>query len=321
MISPINKSAKLLLIQFLTLSFLMAAQASENPEQGQETAAGEPFAIQGGVTLTQAEIDAAFSKIPPQYRLAFIRDGEKVNQLVGSLLRNKIVAADAVTAGYDQDQLAKTRMAMAAERELAETWMTHLLESAPEADYEALAHENYLAYPDQYMTEPVIDISHILVSTDGRSQDEALELALSIRQQLLEDPGRFEALVDEFSADPGKSINKGRYPLMKPGQMVKSFEEAAFALQTPGELSEPVNTSYGYHIIRLNKTFPTKVKPFEEVREEAVVKAKQKHLADYRARYLKKLLSGPIELPDGAVDAMARRHFGENLELMPEFKE
>jgi hypothetical protein len=42
---------------------------------------------------------------------------------------------------------------------------------------------------------------------------------------------------------------------------------------------------------------------------------------DYRSRYLRNLLSGPIELPDGAVDAMARRHFGEDLELMPDFQE
>jgi peptidyl-prolyl cis-trans isomerase C len=321
MISIRKISGKLLLTQLLAVSFLMTAQADENPAQGQEYTLDQPFATQGGVVLTQAEIDAAFSRIPPQHRLNFIRDGEKVNQLVGSLLRNKIVAADAIAAGYNEDPLASTRMVMAAERELAEAWMTNLLENAPEADYEALAHENYLANPDQFKTEAIIDISHILVSTDGRSQDEALELALSIRQQLLEDPARFEALVDEFSDDPGKSMNHGRYPLMKYGQMVKEFEEAAFSLQTPGELSEPVNTSYGYHIIRLNKAYPTSVKPFEEVREAAVIQAKQKHLVDYRSRYLRNLFSGPIELPDGAVDAMARRHFGEDLELMPDFQE
>jgi peptidyl-prolyl cis-trans isomerase C len=311
---------RLLAIQFLAAIFLLPAHAEENAVS-QPDSLDEPFAIQGGVVLTQAEIDAAFSKIPTQHRLLFIRDGERVNKLVGSLLRNKIVAADAIAAGYDQDLQAKTRMAMAAERELAEAWMAHLIETAPEADYEALAHENYLANPDQFKTEAIIDISHILVSTDGRSQDEALELALSIRQQLIEDPTRFEALVDEFSDDPGKSMNHGRYPLMKYGQMVKAFEEAAFSLQTPGELSEPANTSYGYHIIRLNKAYPTSVKPFEEVREAAVMQAKQKHLTEYRSLYLRKLLSGPIELPDGAIDAMARRHFGEDLELMPDFQE
>jgi peptidyl-prolyl cis-trans isomerase C len=311
---------RLLAIQFLAAIFLLPAHAEENAVSQPESLE-EPFAIQGGVVLTQAEIDAAFSKIPTQHRLLFIRDGERVNKLVGSLLRNKIVAADAIAAGYDQDLLAKTRMAMAAERELAEAWMAHLIETAPEADYEALAHENYLANPEKFMTEAIIDVSHILVSTDGRSQDEALEHAISIRQQLLEEPDRFEALVEEFSDDPGKSMNNGRYPMMKHGQMVKPFEEMAFSLETPGELSEPVNTSYGYHIIRLNKAYPTSVKPFEEVREAAVKQAKQNYLSEYRVLYLRKLLSGPIELPEGAVDAMARRYFGEDLESMPDFQE
>ena len=53
----------------------------------------------------------------------------------------------------------------------------------------------------------------------------------------------------------------------------------------------------------------------------AANQAKQNYLTEYRVRYLRELLSGPIELPEGAVDAMARRYFGEDLELMPDFQE
>ena len=83
---------RLLAIQFLAAIFLLPAHAEENAVSQPESLE-EQFAIQGGVVLTQAEIDAAFSKIPTQHRLLFIRDGERVNKLVGSLLRNKIVAA------------------------------------------------------------------------------------------------------------------------------------------------------------------------------------------------------------------------------------
>ena len=281
----------------------------------------EPFAIQGAAVLTQAEIDAAFSKIPSDHRLAFIRSGERVNQLVVSLLRSKLVAMEAAAADYDKKPLVQTRMALAAERELAEAWMAHVIENAPEADYEAMAYENYLANPDNYMTSALVDVSHILISSENRSSEEALELATGIRQQILDNPGQFDALVQEFSEDPAKVGNKGRYFKVKRDQMVKPFEDMAFSLENPGEISDPVETSYGYHIIRLDQSFPPALMPFEDVKARAIEQAKMKYQAEYRNRYLKELSSTPIELPEGAVEAMAKRHFGDDFELAPVFEE
>jgi parvulin-like peptidyl-prolyl isomerase len=285
------------------------------------TSLDEPFAIQGAAVLTQAEIDAAFSKIPSEHRLAFIRSGERVNQLVVSLLRSKLVAMEATAADYNEESLVQTRMALAAERELAEAWMGQVIENAPEADYETLAYENYLANPDKYKTGALVDVSHILVSSENRSSDEALALATRLRQQLLENPGEFDSLVQEFSEDPGKVGNKGRYLKVKRGQMVQPFEDMAFSLKEPGEISEPVETAYGYHIIRLDQAYPAALIPFEEIKAQAMAQAKAEHQAEYRMRYLKELSSTPIELPDGAVEAMARRHFGDDFELVPNFEE
>ena len=281
----------------------------------------EILAIQGDMVLTQAEIDAAFSKIPAEHRLAFIRNGERVNRIIGDLLRIKIVAADAIAAGFDQDPLVKSRMSMAAEKELAEAWMAKVKADTPEADYAALAHEYYLANPDAFMTEEVVDVSHILVNNEDRSAEDALQLASSLRGQLLEDPARFEEMVMEFSDDPSKGVNKGRFATTKRGQMVKPFEEVAFAMEKTGDISEPLETAYGYHIIRLNGKYPSQPIPFEEVKADAMTRAREKHLEAYRTRYLKKLVSDPIELPEGAVEAMAKRYFGEDFELSPVFEE
>lgn len=299
---------------------LNSALAEETKADDQASASlNEPFAIQGAAVLTQTEMDAAFSRIPAEYRLAFVRDGERVNQLLVSMLRSKLVAADAVAAGYDKEALTRNRMALAAEKELAEAWMAHVLENAPEADYEAIAYENYLANPDRYTSEATVDVSHILVNSEVRSEEEALARALIIRQQLLDQPDRFDALVEEYSDDPGKASNNGRYQQVKHGQMVKAFEEMAFSMNTPGELSEPVKTTYGYHIIRLNQAYPAGVVPFENVKANAIKQAREQYLSQYRINYLKQLSSAPIELPDGAVEAMARRYFGDDLELSPDF--
>jgi len=301
--------------------FLLPLHADDATDASPTVDPGDVFAIQGGTVLTQDEIDAAFSKIPAEFRLAYIRDGTRVNQLVQQLLRRKIVAGDAIAAHYNEEPVIKNRMLMAAEKELAAAWTEKIIEDAPEADYEALAHEHYLANPDSFMTAEIVDVSHILVNNEDRSSEEALELALSLREQLLEDPARFEDMVTEYSDDPSKGANGGRFPRTERGQMVRAFEEMAFSMEEIGAISEPVETAYGYHIIRLNERFAPRLKPFEDIKAKAMEQARQAYLAEYRSRYLRKLLSEPIEIPEQAVAAMARRYYGENLERAPVYEE
>ena len=108
---------------------------------------------------------------------------------------------------------------------------------------------------------------------------------------------------------------------MKKGQMVKAFEAAAFAMENDGDISEPVETAYGYHLIRLNSRNPEGLMPFESVKAQAMGQARTKYLTDYRSRYVRELQATPIEMTEAAVEAMAKRYFGENLELAPDYKE
>lgn len=280
----------------------------------------EPLAIQSGVTLTQGEIDAAFTRIPAERRLLFIRNGERVDQLIRTLLQSKILAAEARRAGFDQEPLVGMLLELDADKALADAWVNRVMEQAPEADYEALAYENYLANPDRWKTEEMVDVSHLLVSSENKSEEKALELAQSLRARLEENPADFEAMVEEYSEDPSKGSNQGRFATVRRGQMVASFEDAAFSLATEGEISQPVQSDYGYHLIRLNRKIPSRPRPFEAVRETAMQTARETHLAQYRKSYMLRHLSDPIEIPEGAVEAMAKRYFGENLESAPAYE-
>lgn len=279
----------------------------------------EIFARQGDQVFTQEEMDAAFSRIPEEHRLAFIRDGGRVDQLLQNLLRARQIAAAARAEGFDEQEIVAARMRLAAEKELAEAWMEHVLANAPEADFAALAEEYYLANRDEFMTEEMVDVSHILVSTENRSQDAALEIVEDLQDRLDEDPAQFDALVMEYSEDPGKATNQGRYPQMLRGQMVAPFEETAFSLEEPGQISEPVETTYGYHLIRLNREIPPQQVPFEQVKQRLEEQAKKDHLNRYRSRYIVGLNEDPIDIPEGAVEVMVKRHFGENLERAPDY--
>jgi len=227
------------------------------------------------------------------------------------------VAEEARKARYDKDTLVAISLDLAAESELAKEWLADVVANAPPVDYELIAQENYLLNPEAWMGREYIDVSHILIGIKDRSPEEALALADDLYEQLVADPSLYDSTVAEYSEDPSKKANGGRYPQVYRDDMVKQFEEVAFALKEPGQISAPVKTVYGYHIIRLNEYFPPAVQPFEDIKEQAIAQAREEYLDEYRKNYLRKVLSNPIVLPDGAAEEMAKRYFGEDLELAP----
>lgn len=311
----------LLLSLLLTMAALPSVEAQYSSENMELDASETVFASQGEVELTLEELYAAFSSIPSDLRLRYIRDGQKVDNLVGTILRIKLIAADADRAGFSQEALVRHRMKMAAEKELAEAWVLNLMENAPDGDYEAIANEYYIAHPDEFNSQEMVDVSHILVRSENRSDEEAFELASNLRENLRTDPAQFNAYILEYSEDPAKSTNNGRYPVVQRGEMVKPFEDAAFALEEAGDISEPIKTTYGYHLIRLNRKMPPALVPFDQIKVQMMEQAKKEYLADYRRLYIKNTIAEPIELNEAAAEEMVKHYFGEDLEMAPSFRE
>ena len=279
------------------------------------------LAYQGEAILTQAAIDAAFSRIPEKDRLMFIRDGAKVDKMVKNLLQVELVALDAEANDYLKDPLVRERVELAARLELANAWMEAVLLRAPGADYLAMAREEYLVNPGAYSSPATVDITHILISTKERLPSEAEAIALELQARLAKNPAEFDALVQEYSDDPSKATNAGAFKEVKHGQLVKPFEDAAFGMETVGQVMGPVETDYGFHLIRLDKKHEAVLSPFEKVQDAIVENMKAKYVADFRVSYMQKVLQSPVVFPDGSIEIMAKRYFGENLEEAPIFTE
>jgi len=123
--------------------------------------------------------------------------------------------------------------------------------------------EYYDLHADEYRTEEQVHARHILIKTEGRPDAEALALARSIKERL--DKGEdFAALVKQYSEDPGSKDKGGDLGFFGKGQMVPEFEAAAFGL-APNSISDPIKTSYGYHIIQTLNLRPAGEKSLEEV--------------------------------------------------------
>ena len=126
----------------------------------------------------------------------------------------------------------------------------------------------YEARAAQYRVEEQRRASHILV----KSREEADKLA----QELRKAPGRFAELAKKHSQDPGSAEKGGDLGYFGRGMMVPAFEEAAFR-QKEGEIGAPVQSDFGWHIIRVTGVQPAKSRTLQEVRGELAAElAKQK---------------------------------------------
>lgn len=122
--------------------------------------------------------------------------------------------------------------------------------------------------------------AHILISTDPElsstmhAQERANELYTKIREG-----ESFEDLAAQFSDDKRSSTRGGALPPFSVGRMVKEFEEAAFKLKKDGDISTPVKTQYGWHIIkRINKREIGEYKELEKEIEQKVKKDSRSNL-------------------------------------------
>jgi peptidyl-prolyl cis-trans isomerase D len=132
-----------------------------------------------------------------------------------------------------------------------------------ESEIEARYRENLEAYT----TPEFREASHILITVDEETDDATALQQISDIRARIENGESFEALAKEFSQDPGSASDGGNLGEIGRGDMVPTFEAALFALQ-PNELSEPVKTGFGWHLIQLHSISGGVSQPYDSVKAE-----------------------------------------------------
>ncbi|MBN2461198.1 MAG: peptidylprolyl isomerase [Candidatus Cloacimonetes bacterium] len=145
--------------------------------------------------------------------------------------------------------------------------------------------EIYLENRESFVTQEMVKASHILISEDG---DNGYRKALVIRNAI-KSPIDFLKKARNCSDCPSccRSGNLGYFPR---GKMVKEFEDAAFALKI-NEISEPVKTQFGYHIIMVTGRKESRLAPFDEVKDALKQRLEQIDCELKLLRHLRELRS------------------------------
>lgn len=146
-------------------------------------------------------------------------------------------------------------------------------------------------------------VSHILLSNDDGSELELVEKLSGLKVRV-EGGESFADLAREFSDDVGTAELGGSLGVITPGTMDPQFEEAVFGLTGEGDLSEPVVSQFGVHLIQLDAITPESGKPFEEVKDEIIAERQQneadREFFDLREQLSEQAFDNPDSLEPAA---------------------
>jgi peptidyl-prolyl cis-trans isomerase C len=237
--------------------------------------------------ISVEEIRTELYNVPSSIRSRMSR--EQMSLYVENLLMDRRLAKAAAEAGIPQRPEVRARIEKATRDVVIRSYIDDELAkyAANLPDLKGLARERYTLNPAAYMKPEAIRVSHILFAVDykeaGKSDEDAKAQAMAVLKQL-RGGADFAALAKQYSDDKNSKRDGGQLKWAEKGKFVPPFEEAAFAMK-PGEISDPVRTQFGYHIIRLDEKRAPEQQTFEEV-EDKIVADLRKDLVNERRDFL-----------------------------------
>lgn len=233
----------------------------------------------GAYEVTQEDIAHMMQNLSPQVASQFMGpEGEQ--RLLAEIINQKLLLCEAVEAKFEENADFIEEFSKVKENFLSQYSVKKIIGSVTVSDEEAK--KFYEENPTLFVTPPQVRASHILVA----EEDIANELYAKIQAG-----ESFEELAIDNSTCPS-GVNGGDLSFFGKGQMVPEFENAAYELEV-GQVSAPVKTQFGYHIIKLTDKKEEELHAYDEVHPNIVqnlTAQKQNetyfnHLAELNTKY------------------------------------
>jgi peptidyl-prolyl cis-trans isomerase C len=257
-----------------------AAPAPVTPETVLATVGGSPI-TEADLNYVAEDLQQQLQSVPQDQQRAF---------LLSVLIDMRLMAKAAKDAGLDQSADYKARLGYLEDRTLRREFFSKNISSAVTEDAVKAAYDKYVA---DYKPVEEVRARHILVATE--------EEAKAVKADL--DGGKpFEVEAMAKTTDPSGKQNGGDLGFFQKGQMVPEFEQVAFSLQ-PGQVSDPVQSQFGWHIIKLEEKRMTAPEPFEQLAQQL---GQQVIFETYDAEMKKFKAATTVEIPDAALAEQVR---------------
>ncbi len=230
-----------------------------------------------GFALDAAELDARLALLPLSERLKVAADAQRLGQFINHQYRLEALYASARAAGIEQRPEVRAQIAAATRNIVVSAYNKRLQEGIELPDLLPLAKLHYAAEKARYKTPEQREARHILLKVGAPEQLPEQRQALAEIKQRIVAGEDFASLAQQFSEDKGSAGQGGLLQPFARGAMVAPFEQAAFALAEPGELSEVVESRFGLHLIQLVAIHPPRQQRFEEVKERLLTQVREEY--------------------------------------------
>lgn len=277
----------------------LAASAAPAPAAAEATLVRSP----AGLRITLQEVQVELQRAPEATRQAMLSRPESVRMIASNLLARATLAAEAESLQLDRAPALAALLLQARNKLLSDARLQHLeaQNTTTSAVLERNVAELYASNPSRFDQAAQTRARHILLE---KASPEALANVQALLAKLRAGEP-FEALAQANSLDTGSAAMGGDLGFFAAGRMVKEFEDGLATLTKPGEISEPVLSQFGYHLIRLEERRDKRRQPLSEVREQLAQEVQATIRTEARNQKVQKMLA-TFTFDQAAIDALAK---------------
>lgn len=260
-------------IPFLAASAACAAIAFAS--QGATLPPDTPLITDGSIVVDAGDFEGNLLRIPENRRSEVRMGYDRVAAIVDNIFITRSLAQRARALGLDKDPIVQRRLQQVQDGVLADLYVQRAEKEALDVDLEQRVRELYKADQSKFVTPEQVYVQHILVNLNGRTREAALERARKVAEEARggED---FLALAAKYSDDPDRKRNGGDLGYSAPSSFVPSVAKAVAGMSKKGEVSDPIESDFGFHIMKfVERKKPEPIK-FESVRRKMIESEKER---------------------------------------------
>lgn len=282
-----------LFLYLITLLFIYNAPAyAENHSSNKKI--NEDILIQDGeLVITRQDALYVLQDMSEPQRLKVLSDQNKLKNILLNLLTNKKQAQAARQNNLLKNKPIAWRLEnntnLFLSKELALNYSDNI--TVPD-DISLLAKEYYDTHPEEFSSKESVRASHILFFTSNKTDQEKkeqLQKAKDLLIKLKNNELSFSEAAKKYSEDKGTARKGGNLGDFSRGKMVKPFENAVFSMKNIGDISDVVESQFGYHIIKLINRTAASIKPYEAVKDKLITNQINEYKQKKTGKYINSL--------------------------------
>ncbi|WP_029949712.1 MULTISPECIES: peptidylprolyl isomerase [unclassified Burkholderia] len=248
-------------------------------------------------SVTQADLSPVLKAVGPEGRTRLAADPAALDQLVRSTLAQKIVLAEAKAKGWDKQPEVEAAIEQARREVVARSYLASI--SAPPEAYpsDADISTTYDANRAVFMTPRALHVAQIYLAVAPDANAATVEAARKQATDLASRArgGDFAALAKANSQDKTSAANGGDMGFVPEAQLLPAVRQAADALK-PGQVSTPIQTTTGFHVIKLIEVRAPAQRPLADVKDQIRAAMRAQHSQQSAQAYLARLTgNAPID--------------------------